>query len=394
MLYTNEKLVLLAGFTVRLLLSIGFSGLQSSLDNSVEFSTPFTSFKSLQEGIFLLNNGFPLYSGGVVHQSPLLVYFIAFFNSNLAISVLYALIDSIIAYQLLAISKCFRNFQSKSTWYIALLYLFNPLVLLSNISRSSILFSNVAISTALLYSLKGNYLITGVSIAISGYLSLYPLLLVIPLLGILRSNTSRINLLSTVVVTLAILLAVSFNTSGNNWDFIKLNYIALLNFEKLSPNLGLWWYFFIEMFDVFIPFYHSVFNLFVVSFVTPFTIRFYKQPLYAFILSIGWITLTKPYPTLGDCGFFLGFIPFFSPIFGYMKYSAFTTLLFLHAMVLSPIFYHLWVDLGSANSNFFYAISLVYALAIASLIVDLIWAMLRMEYDKGKPDFKSKLTQL
>ena len=77
-----------------------------------------------------------------------------------------------------------------------------------------------------------------------------------------------------------------------------------------------------------------------------------------------------------------------------MRYPMFTALLFLHGILLSPLFYHLWIDLGSGNSNFFYAISLVYALALGLLITDIMWGVIRLEYDGGKPNYTRKLTQV
>lgn len=393
----DDWLVVFACFGTRLFVSLGFPSLQNQLDKSVEFSTPMTSYSSLTEGAYLLTNAFSLYDGGLVHHTPILVSFMSLFNGNeWLISILYAFVDSIIAYQLIAINKMFHYSKKAQMpqWVPALIYVLNPLVLLSTISKSSIIFTNLFISTSIFYSLRNDYLITGISMAFTSYFSYYPIYLTIPIISILKGNSVRLNFFFTFLCTISALLMLSFNISGNNWNFIRNCYLSMINFEKLFPNLGLWWYYFIEMFEMFIPFYHAVFNLFVLSFILPFTIRFHKQSFYAFLLCLGWITLTKPYPTLGDCGFFLSFTPFFYPIFGYLKYTALTTFLFLNAIVLSPIFYYLWVNLGSGNSNFFYAISLVYALAIASLLIDLCWAMLRMEYDNGKPDHKLKVTQI
>lgn len=42
----------------------------------------------------------------------------------------------------------------------------------------------------------------------------------------------------------------------------------------LTPNLGLWWYFFMEMFDHFRDFFLLTFNVHVASYVLPFTIKY------------------------------------------------------------------------------------------------------------------------
>lgn len=389
-----ERWVVVACVTMRILVSLLFPSLQQQLDKSVEFSTPFTSYRALREGVYMLNQGFELYNGGVVHHPPLLIALMSLFDSEFVVSLLYACLDGLIAYQLSSIARCFGKSIGIPTWVPCLLYSLNPLTLLSCASRSSVIFTNACISTAVLNALKGELVIASVAIATAGYLSLYPLLLVIPLLALFEKRSSRVK---AVAVTLAATLGLLISSNllcYNDWSFLDATYGSLVRFDKLFPNIGLWWYFFIEMFDAYVPFFKAVFNLVVVSFIAPLTVRFYRQPCYAFVLCVGWITLTKPYPTLGDAGFLLGFLPLFRPLFGYLRYSALSCLLFLHALVLSPIFYHLWVDLGSGNSNFFYAITLVYALAIASIIADLCWAMLRLEYDHGNPKYGLKVTQI
>lgn len=388
---SREIQVVIACVATRLLIALLFPSLQQQLDKSVEFSTPVTSYRSLAEGVYLLQNGLPVYNGGVVHHMPLLVALLSLFHSDKLTSLLYASLDGLVAYQLISMAKCF-TVKAVEPWIVGVLYLVNPLVLLSTISRSSVVFTNLAISTALLSALQDNISVAAIAIAVASYLSFYPLLLLVPMMAVLRSG--RLKALVITFVTLAVLLCSSYKVNNDNWDYVRSTYGVLLTFSKIIPNLGLWWYIFIEMFEFFIPFFKAVFNLFVVSFILPFTLRFHKQPFYSFILCLGWITLTKSYPTLGDGGFFLSFIPFFSPLFGYLRYSVVSTLLFVHSIVLSPIFYHLWIDLGSGNSNFFYAISLVYALALASVLVDFVWAMLRIEYDHGKPNLKLKLTQI
>lgn len=68
------------------------------------------------------------------------------------------------------------------------------------------------------------------------------------------------------------------------------------------------------------------------------------------------------------------------------RYGFLVANIFLYSSVLAPIFWHLWIYAGSGNANFFYAITLVYNLGQALLIVDLIYAILRREYDIAHPE--------
>lgn len=390
----KEKYAVVSCVMIRLAVSLLFPTLQSQLDKSIELSTPMSSYRSLTEGVFLLRNGFPLYHGGVVHHPPLLVAFMSLIEPQYLVALVYALTDGLISYQLICMARCFPDL-GIPTWLPGGLYALNPLVLLSCVSQSSVIFTNALTSTAMLCALKGRLLPFALALGVASYLSLYQLLLLIPSLYLLsRETNQRARAVFAVLGVFTGLLQLSAVVTGGNWQFLQATYWSEMSFEKLFPNLGLWWYFFIEMFDMFIPFFKAAFNIFVISFVVPFSIRFQKQPFYALVLCIGWIALTKPYPTLGDAGFFFSFLPFFKPLFGYMRTPLISVLLFIHAVILSPIFYHLWVSLGSGNSNFFYAISLVYALAIGFILIDLCWSMLRIEFDGGRPNYNLKVTQI
>lgn len=60
--------VIAGGVLLRLLLFTAFPSLPTLLGHRVEISTPVTSFKRLQEGLFLYTHGVSPYDGGVFHQ--------------------------------------------------------------------------------------------------------------------------------------------------------------------------------------------------------------------------------------------------------------------------------------------------------------------------------------
>jgi phosphatidylinositol glycan class U len=55
-----------------------------------------------------------------------------------------------------------------------------------------------------------------------------------------------------------------------------------------------------------------------------------------------------------------------------------TALLHLHSALLMPLFHHLWLAQGTGNANFYYATTLVFAIANGFAVVDCIWAGLRI----------------
>lgn len=407
MMKNSVTLCLCLCISVRLILNLLFPQLGSILDQTVQFSTPVASFKSLKEGLFLLNYSMGLYEGGVVYLPPLLLQFVNLFQigdgSQFMSSLLFVLMDCLVVWQLYSL-EWQLNQTSNCAWIFAL----NPITILSCISKSAIIFTYLPlISTIYFNSIQGsNLMLSSLMMSVATYLDPIMGILLVPTLNIIINRTAKsINRSVFYLVNFLICLLLLYWISPFPLSTV---YGPRLNFGNVVPNMGLWWYFFIEMFQEFIPFFKAVFNLFSVSMILPLTIRFnnYTErdgknksfPLYCWIISLGWVILTKPYPTLGETGIFLSLLPLLDinqiSILRYMRYPMLIILLFLHSILLSPIFYHLWIDLGSGNSNFFYAISLVYNLALGLLISDITWGVLRLEYDGGKPNYTRKLTQV
>ncbi len=66
-----------------------------------------------------------------------------------------------------------------------------------------------------------------------------------------------------------------------------------------------------------------------------------------------------------------------------------TSLLYLYSLFLLPLFHHLWLHAGSGNANFFYAITLVWALAGSSSILDAMWAWGRLAWERERDEITS-----
>ena len=62
-----------------------------------------------------------------------------------------------------------------------------------------------------------------------------------------------------------------------------------------------------------------------------------------------------------------------------------TTLLVAYATLLMPAFHYLWLYAGSANANFSYAVNLVHALGIGSLVLDAAWAWGHERWERERP---------
>jgi len=78
---------------------------------------------------------------------------------------------------------------------------------------------------------------------------------------------------------LAFLLFVS-NYAEGSWEFLRSTYGFLLSVSDLAPNVGVFWYFFTEVFDHFRTFFVFVFQIHAFIYVAPLTIRLRQHPLF------------------------------------------------------------------------------------------------------------------
>ncbi|KAG1139108.1 hypothetical protein G6F37_006748 [Rhizopus arrhizus] len=392
-MFKNAKLIYVVGFLIRLAL-FSFPSVIDTLSQRVELSTPVTSFKRLTEGVFLYNNNIPPYDGGVFHQSPLLLCLFSFITSIApsAIPLLYTTLDLIIAYALSAITfikqqqpapklKIEETYISPNT--VAALYLFNPFSILSCASQSTLLFTNLSIVMATLSALKGNVKPSMFWAALAAYLSFYPAML-LPALLLLLSNQKAMAI-GSFMGWIAVLFGASRLFVGS-WDFIGSTYGTIIFLTDLTPNVGVFWYFFIELFDQFRSFFMVVFQFHAFIFTLPVCIKFSHQPLFAITVLCGIMAIFKSYPSVSDATLYLALISTHSEIFQYCRQKFLIFNLFVYASVLSPIFWHLWIYAGSGNANFFYAITLVYNFGQVFLLIECVYATLRREFDIEHPE--------
>ena len=110
------------------------------------------------------------------------------------------------------------------------------------------------------------------------------------------------------------LLSVSALLTGS-WEFLDATYGVRLLLPDLTPNVGLWWYFFIEMFDSFREFFLGVFWLHVASYMPGLTIRLRKQPLFVATTLTGIFAVFTPYPSIADAALYLSLVPLFRHLF-------------------------------------------------------------------------------
>lgn len=165
------------------------------------------------------------------------------------------------------------------------------------------------------------------ALALASYLSLYPALLLPPLLLLCydrlapdRKFASNIPMfygtyISVFFGSIAWLLYISSVLTGGSWEFLSSTYGVHLLLPDLTPNVGLWWYFFIEIFDSFREFFLAVFWLHLGGYVGGLCLRVRKQPLFIITTLLGIFAVFKPYPTVSDASLYFALLPLYRHTF-------------------------------------------------------------------------------
>merc|ERR1711971_545922 len=283
-------------FGAALRLGLLHSGL-FGLSERPELATPLNSYKRLREGIVLSQNDQDPYAGVLFHETPLALKFFTFLFSHMSescVNLVFIIGDILTAFvlgkvaELIAtnlLSKQAKSVKSYHTdaredllikfedvvfmpYYVQLAYLLNPYLVASCAAKTTTVFANLLLALFLWSALKKKLLPACLFLALATYQSFYPVMLLVPLCLMLlpepeneeSSSSNDVKLTSmTVMTTFAITLGtiyyLSYLVMDNSWTFMYSTLGFTLAVPELTPNMGLFWYFFTEMFEHFRVFF-------------------------------------------------------------------------------------------------------------------------------------------
>uniref|UniRef100_A0A8C3AEA2 Phosphatidylinositol glycan anchor biosynthesis, class U n=1 Tax=Cyclopterus lumpus TaxID=8103 RepID=A0A8C3AEA2_CYCLU len=406
-------LLLLVAVTVRA--ALYRSSLADLISERVEVVSPLTAWKRVVEGLALLDLGVSPYSGDVFHETPLIIYLFHFLVDYAEIT--FMLADVITAVALYLSVKdynkqvfrkqkyaleadrypldCLELIRSpKEMQYIplkvAMFYLLNPFTILSCVAKSTCGLNNAVIALFVLSTIKGNVLLSAIFLSLATYQSIYPLTLcAAALLYLLQRQYIPVNLRRfsfwwfvaqyafMYLGSLFVIVGLSFFLLGS-WDFLPSVYGFILSVPDLTPNIGLFWYFFAEMFEHFRLFFLCVFQINVFFYTVPLSIKLKEHPVFLIFMQLAVISIFKSYPTVGDIA--ASFIKHHKASSASSLNIFLVSCVLLACSALFPVLWHLWIYAGSANSNFYYAITLLFNVAQILLVSDYFYAFLRREH--------------
>eukprot|EP00798_Chlamydomonas_sp_ICE-L_P017829 gene17829-24211_t len=173
---------------------------------------------------------------------------------------------------------------------------------------------------------------------------------------------------------------------GQFWYFFSEVY-SLQLLEDLTPNLGQFWYFFSEVFEGYRAFFCLIMLALPALFSVPTALRFPHRPMALLVLQLGTTCLLKTYPSLGDFALYFSLLPLLQLQLGLMQTGMFAINTLAILAVLGPSMWTQWIDVESANSNFFYSITLLLGAWQVMFLLQLTLCTQEVDrlYLKGRP---------
>jgi len=369
-----------------------------------EIVTPLTDFKRVEEGLYYISKlNISPYSGDAFHQAPILLpafYFV--YQNKFLTQLIYVLADLLSALLLSEIVLLWQNqhlskntspsagyrAKNKLNYYldrknlnelVAMIYMFNPLTIMSCLGMSTIIFNNLSIIFALYFALSGNTLFSVFSISIATYLSLYPATLIFPLSLLVKTKKPLFVSLTLFLVFTGSLLGISFLLL-NSWEFLQETYGFALTVPDLTPNIGVFWYEFTEIFKQYQNFFLFVYQYNAFIYAIPMYIRLKEHPMVMFWMGVAISAAFKSYPAVGDIALQASFAPLILDEIKGNRYGFIIIIVGIFVTVLAPIFWTMWIYSGTGNANFYYAISLVVTVAQVMFLIDSLGAVLKDDY--------------
>jgi GPI-anchor transamidase subunit U len=308
--------------------------------------------------------------------------------------------------------------------FAASVYFLNPFCLSSCLAQSTVVIQNFIILLWLLFLINGNRLLSLICLALHSNITVYSVSLLPATITMFiqqaeyasaceqtnenesdtrdkqaesnqenkqKAYSSKNNLntnwfiTSTIIyfaLVTALIFGLNYYLEGFNSRFAESTYFFILKVPDLQPNLGLFWYFFTEMFEHFRLFFTYVFQLNAFIYAIPLAIRLRDEPIVNIFVQMGFSSILKSYPSIGETGLYLSLLPTVAFLFPLMRNFLVYSVMLITSTVLSPVMLYLWLGSGGGNANFYFAITLVYSIGQIFLLVDVLYAYLKREFIK------------
>lgn len=140
------------------------------------------------------------------------------------------------------------------------------------------------------------------------------------------------------------------------------------------------------MFKEFRAFFKFVLHSQTALFTVPIALRFHRRPLFSFFLHAMLVAIFKPYPLVTDTALYLTLLPLFVPVLEWAQPGVLLGFMMLLAAVMGPSTMYQWLYPASANSNFYYAFTMLWGGSQVVLMLLITHAVSQRDREvRGKP---------
>lgn len=276
-----------------------------------------------------------------------------------------------------------RNFPM----YCALFYQFNPFSIFNCVAQTTTTITNIIAAVLLLGIITDSLYVSVVTVSLAATQELYPVIFVFPVVIKFsydaedRFRTSRAVGMFAIVIAHVVALLFLANAFTGSWMFAKNVYAFILSVDSLRPNIGLFWYFFTEMFEHFRDLFIAAFQInILLLYIVPLTIKFRKDSFFLTVILMLIHTVFKSYPSLGNVGFGFSLLPIWMNLFAYLQQGFLVLIVLGITSMLGPVVWYQWIVTNSANANFYFGVTLCFASAQIFMITDVLFAYVKREF--------------
>jgi len=181
------------------------------------------------------------------------------------------------------------------------------------------------------------------------------------------------------------LLLASYLLMSRSWNFLNATYLFTLRVQDLTPNIGMVWYFFTEMFDFFADFFTCVVQINAFIHAIPISVCLRDDPFFALFITILMSTIFQPYPNFAHVGLMTSLLIQYLDLFKYTRQGFKVACAMVTCLSLLPVFWHLWIMMDTANANFYFGATLAFSASLILLMMDLLNAhshrTIKQKYD-------------
>ncbi|KAK0088811.1 hypothetical protein PV325_010605 [Microctonus aethiopoides] len=390
------------------------SEFQKIISERVEVSTALNSWKRVTEGVYLRTFGIDPYIGDLFHETPLGLWAFTCMHQYMsiwALKCLFVITDLLTAWLLFATAKHYvvelakREEENKkntddnevsytpiatiaktSVLYVPAAYLFNPYIVLNCVAQTTTVFTNFLYAAILYSMIRRLKIVSCVLISLVTLQNLYPLSLIVPTIIYIVQDKKKAERITSIIFMiilfssiLSFMVYISYLINGS-WSFLENTIGFVLVVPDLRPNIGLYWYFFTEMFEHFRWLFIASFQINVgILYIIPLAFRLRRDPMLLAFAYLSIIAIFKSYPSIGDVGFYMALLPLWQHLFQHMQQGFIVGCFMLFCTVFAPTVWHQWIYSRSANANFYFGVTLAFAIAQIFLLTDILFASIKRE---------------